>query len=219
MRSTEDTVIWRWVRPRDSLRGVPTNFKWVASFGVSYEENGPAMASTPARHDRATVILHWLLAAVVTSSLVLGFVVSHGVDPAERSGLLLLHIDLGISTLVISGIRAFWWWRGKRELESASPPGWQRATQRVIYALLTLLPLGLAVSGTGMLMTSGIAGSASGVGSIEGPHEGHLIAALLMIALAGVHISAVMYHQLKLREPVVARMVLDRSAAKPQSTA
>ncbi len=176
------------------------------------------MASTPVRHDRATVILHWLLAAAVTSSLVLGFVASRSVGPAERSGLLLLHIDLGIATLVISSIRAFWWWRGKRELESASPEGWQRATQKVVYGLLTLLPLGLAASGTGMLMTSGIAQVATG-GLVEGPHLGHLIAAFLMIALAGVHIGAVMYHQLKLREPVVARMVLDRSAAKPRSTA
>jgi cytochrome b561 len=78
-------------------------------------------------------------------------------------------------------------------------------TQRVVYGLMTVVPLLTAASGVGMLVIAGRL-TITDQGAISAPHTGHLAASMVIVALIVIHLGAVLYHERKLGEPVMIRM-------------
>ncbi len=151
------------------------------------------------------MVLHWGFAAGVFASLFLGFLATRIPSLSARPGLLAVHIGIAAITILFGLTRVGWWLTGKRQLESASPAGWQRTTQQVVYGLMTLLPVLAAVSGVGMLLIAGQL-VVTDQAAIQEPHTGHLAASMVIVALVVIHLGAVLYHERTLGEPVMIRM-------------
>ncbi|MCR6700193.1 MAG: cytochrome b/b6 domain-containing protein [Dokdonella sp.] len=98
------------------------------------------------RYDRVAGALHWLVAALLPVQLALGHASESVRDRVLSAALLGAHFRLGIVVLMLVALRLIWRWR--HGAPTHAPPGieggsWRiaRGVQRVLYALLLVLPL------------------------------------------------------------------------------
>lgn len=177
----------------------------------------------PARYDAASQAFHWVTAIVVTIAFTLGpegfgRLARDGVDPATRIDIV-WHESLGLLVLALTALRLVW-----VLLRPAAPrfemAGWMRLASKLMHAGLWALLLGLpltallALGGEGHPLTllggvrvdrlpfiadSAVAGLAD-----WGDVHGFLGDAVM--ALAGLHAAAALFHHLVLRDGVLAAM-------------
>lgn len=97
-----------------------------------------------ARFSNPTIILHWLIALLIISNLVLAKV-AEGLKEAERGALMGPHMALGIATLLLSVVLVIW------RVTHPSPPypggmaRWEKllakTVRTVFYVLIIAIPL------------------------------------------------------------------------------
>lgn len=179
--------------------------------------------STP-RYDPISRSLHWLTALAATAAFLLGpegfgRLMHEGVDPATRWDIV-WHESLGLLVLGLTLLRLLW-----VALRPGKPhfdmPLWMRLLSRAVHGLLWLLLLALPLTallalgseghpltllgGVRLNQFPGIAGSALGELTDWGELYGSLGDAL--IALAGAHALAALYHHFGRRDGVLAAML------------
>jgi cytochrome b561 len=177
-----------------------------------------------ASYSRASIALHWAMAALLGAAWILGDLLEElGRGPARTTaqGWHVL-LGLGAAALLMARIAA--------RLRHGGPspeagPGWERSLARaahgLLYALMTLLPaLGLGILLTGRrpfpvlgLFEIPAAWPAPGLhAALEGAHAA---AAKLALGLVALHLAATAWHALVRRDGVAARMLpfLGRPAA------
>ncbi|MBA4217955.1 MAG: cytochrome b/b6 domain-containing protein [Proteobacteria bacterium] len=182
-----------------------------------------APLSTP-RYDPISRSLHWLTALAATAAFLLGpegfgRLMHEGVDPATRWDIV-WHESLGLLVLGLTLLRLLW-----VALRPGKPhfdmPLWMRLLSRAVHGLLWLLLLALPLTallalgseghpltllgGVRLNQFPGIAGSALGELTDWGELHGSLGDAL--IALAGAHALAALYHHFGRRDGVLAAML------------
>jgi cytochrome b561 len=100
------------------------------------------------RYSRATVALHWLLAAALIAQVALGWWMLEvpKSPPGLRAGWFNLHKSIGITIALFVVVRV--WWRARHPV-AADPalPSWQRIASRVTHALLYACMLIMPLSG------------------------------------------------------------------------
>ncbi|MEX8519711.1 MAG: cytochrome b [Leptothrix sp. (in: b-proteobacteria)] len=179
---------------------------------------------TTSHYDAVSRAFHWLTAIVVAIAFVLGpggfgRLMHQGVDPATRSDIV-WHESLGILVLALTVLRLIW-----VALRPASPQfqmaGWMELMAKLmrlaLWTLMLALPLtallalgseahpltllgGLRVDQMPMIAQSGIAKLAD-----WGDVHGFLGDAIM--ALAGLHATAAIYHHMVLKDGVLAAML------------
>ncbi|MDR3516479.1 MAG: cytochrome b [Azospirillaceae bacterium] len=179
-----------------------------------------ALATTPPDegvYDRLTVVFHWLTAVLV----VLLFALSQIWDFLERGtplrkGMQSLHISLGIALAVVVIVRLVWRYAGGRRLPADPNPLLHLASKAAHGALYLLLVAQVAL---GFLFRWAQGEPFMFFGLFSVPElltpdkptahfygDLHSAVAWIIMAIAGLHALAALYHHYGLRDGVLRRM-------------
>ena len=169
--------------------------------------------SSSQRYGAVAIALHWLSAAAILGLFALGFLAAGAADPQTKAALLRGHVPLGILALVLTLLRIFWWLFDRKPERVFGLPAWQALSERVVHTLLYLLILLMGASGIGTMILSG-AGAILFFGAPGplpdfwhyAPMSVHFAGAIALLALAGLHILAALYHQFYKRDRLLTRM-------------
>lgn len=106
-----------------------------------------------------SVILHWLIAALIAGQVLLGVIMTRllGNDPASQFQAFQWHKSFGLLTLAICLLRLGWWAFNKHPRMLGAPSAFHRAGARTIQACLLLLPVLAAVAGWAAVSVSPLA--------------------------------------------------------------
>lgn len=179
-----------------------------------------AWKSSTNRYGTVAIAIHWVSAAAILALFALGFLAANAADPAAKAALLRFHVPLGLLALVLTVLRLVWWFIDRRPKPLASLPSWQTAVERAVRALIYLLVLVMGMSGIGLMVLSGAAavlffGAQRALPDFWNfaPMTAHFAGAVALLALAGLHILAALYHQFYKRDRLLARMGLGQPAS------
>lgn len=159
------------------------------------------------------IAIHWLSAVAILALFVLGFLAANVGDAETKAAVLRIHVPLGVIVLALTVLRIGWWFVDRRPPQLAGMPGWQAASERVVRVLLYAVILVIGVSGIAMMILSGAAAALffGAPGPLPDfwrfpPMNAHFIGAIALLALAGLHIVAALYHQFYRRHRLLTRM-------------
>jgi cytochrome b561 len=180
-----------------------------------------AWKSSAKRYGGVAIFIHWVTAVVILALLVAGIIAATTADDATKSAILRIHAPLGISIAVLTLFRIVWWTSFDRKPPPPSDSGSvQRIGEKAVHGLFYVAILVMGASGIGLMVLSG-AGEIL-FGSKPGPlpdfakfppFYGHLIGALLLIALLVGHVGAALWHQLFKRDQLLSRMGVGRATS------
>ena len=175
---------------------------------------------TPSRYHPLLIVLHWLLAALVVFSLGMGTFVLSGIpnDSPDKLVALRGHSIFGVLILVLTAVRlAVRAFTQKPAAASVGRPGLDRLAALNHYVLYLLVVL-MAASGIALAVQAGLPAALLGTGgatlpeTFAGylPRTVHGMLGTVLLALAGLHVLAALYHQLVRKDRLLARMGLGR---------
>lgn len=188
-----------------------------------------SVKNTTLRYGSVAMMLHWLIALLLTANIVTGFVVADGLDDADplQATLLRLHEPTGLIILVLSVM--FLGWKLINPIPRL-PVGMSmrlrilaRGTHYTLYFLIIAVPL----AGWALVSTSRTGRPISFFGLFQWPniplltnltrpdrHQGHILFGMLhpwmayvAFALVVLHVSAALYHHIVRRDDVLIRML------------
>lgn len=168
------------------------------------------------RYNNLSVILHWVVAAMLFLALFMGVTSLEAMsnsDP-EKIGALQGHMIVGLVITALMIVRLI------VKLNSSNPPhmttgsGVQNKLGAAAHNILYLLVIVMGVSGMGIAILTGIPDVIQGIAgaalpeTFDGlvPRSVHGAAAKLLILLIALHVLASAYHQLFLKDNIMARM-------------
>jgi cytochrome b561 len=171
--------------------------------------------SSADRYGSIAIAIHWLSAAAILGLFALGFIAANTADPAEKAALLRGHVPLGIAVLLLTVLRIVWWLVDRRPGPVVGLPSWQAAVERavrvLIYALVLLMGTSgivlMVLSGAGAILFFGAPGTLPDFWRFP-PMTAHFAGAIVLLALAGLHVAAALYHQFYKGDRLLARMGL-----------
>ena len=176
------------------------------------------MAEPRNRYSTVSLVLHWLIAALVVTQIVL--VTAHEATEGSASRELLnLHKSVGLSILVLTLVRLGW-----RIANPAIPlpmemPRWQKLLARTNHVLFYVLLIAMPLVGWAASSAAGrdivwfglfnwpllpVGGGREMAGNLMDVHEA---AAKLLIFLVVLHIVGALKHQFIDRDNVLHRMI------------
>jgi len=162
--------------------------------------------------------LHWLMALLILSQAVVGWI-GHEMERSPlKVDVLTAHKSLGITLLMLAVFRLLWRWTHRAPPHPAGSPPWQswaaRLTHIALYVLMFALPLsGWLVASTSivpwklwwLIPWPKIASADKTLHEIaEDIHE-----ALVwwLVAVLAVHVAAALWHHFARRDTVLLRML------------
>ncbi|NOR52395.1 MAG: cytochrome b [Gammaproteobacteria bacterium] len=171
---------------------------------------------TALRYSNISVILHWLIAIMLVIALFMGStaLVNTPNDDPEKIGALTGHMIFGFS------ITAFMIVRLIVKMKNINPPPMVTGNAMrdkigvSVHSILYILVILMGLSGFGIALLAGIPDVILGV---EGaalpetfnkllPRLAHGMMAKLLLAMVALHVIAALYHQLILKDNIIARM-------------
>jgi cytochrome b561 len=184
------------------------------------------LTNTDRRYGIAAIALHWVLAALITTLVVMGIYMVGLPDvgfSTTKIVLVLTHKEIGVVVLGLVAVRLAWreWNILPRLVETL--PEWQKVT--AIFVHLSFYALMLALPITGWLMSSaaGIPVSVLNLFTLPDylPHDDFLFERLrllhdwlgyAMAMLICLHAGAALGHHFLLRDQTLRKMLWSRSA-------
>ena len=185
----------------------------------------PATASSDAtegvwmRYSAGAIVLHWAIAVLITSNVVLAFYTA-GLPRSERPPLIMTHAAIGLTVLFLSVMRIIW------RLTHPAPPlapwlkPWERRLAHSVHAAFYLLIVSVPLMGWFMASARGRTVSIFGLFNVSplplpataAPifQEVHVTLAYLMIGLVALHVAGALKHQLITQDHELARMWVGR---------
>jgi cytochrome b561 len=173
--------------------------------------------NTPVRYGSVAQTLHWVIVGLLIVQFTLGKIAEDLPNGLDKLVILARHKSFGITILALALLRLAW-----RFLDRPPPlqpmPRWQTIAARVshaaLYTLLFAMPL------TGWMMSSASNYPVSWFGFVQLPdlvapdhalketlHEVHETLSNILIALASLHLLAVLKHQFLDRDGLIFRML------------
>lgn len=173
------------------------------------------------RYTAPAVVLHWLIAALIFVAFPLGVYMSDLPLSPARLQLYSYHKWIGISVLLLVGLRIVWRLTHRPPALPDDLPRWQRAASHAVHGLLYLLIL--AVPMTGWLMSSAKGFQTVWFGVLPLPDlveknrelgqalgSAHEFLNYLLLALVILHVVAALKHHFHERRPFLQRMGLGK---------
>jgi len=173
------------------------------------------------------VTLHWLLAALISGALILGFVVLAAMSNADpqKIALLRLHMAGGMLILFLMIVRFVVRICTSRPIAaSTGHPAVDRIAPISHYGFYALV---LTMAGTGYAtgILAGLPAIVFGRSGDPLPRSfdvyptfvAHRYIALLLAALILVHLLAALYHQLVIKDGLMSRMLFGRRSSAPST--
>lgn len=169
--------------------------------------------SSKSQYGSVAVTIHWISALLILALLASGFRAGGMEDAAAKADILRMHIPLGITVLVLTLLRIFWWLFADRKPVPIAMPVWQDRLSRAVHILFYIVILGMIASGIGMMILSGagpiiFGGSAETLPDFSNfkPRLPHGIGGRLILLLFVFHAGAALYHQFVKRDHLLRRM-------------
>ncbi|MCA1925128.1 MAG: cytochrome b [Thiobacillus sp.] len=173
------------------------------------------------RYTVPAVVLHWLIAGLIFVAFPLGVYMSDLPLSPTRLQLYSYHKWIGISVLLLAGLRVVWRLTHRPPALPGDLPRWQRAASHAVHGLLYLLLL--AVPLTGWLMSSAKGFQTVWFGVLPLPDlveknrelgdalgSAHQWLNYLLLALVILHVAAALKHHFFERQPFLQRMGLGK---------
>ena len=173
------------------------------------------------RYTAPAVVLHWLIAGLIFIAFPLGVYMSDLPLSPTRLQLYSYHKWIGISVLLLVGLRIVWRLTHRPPALPDDLPRWQRAASHAVHGLLYLLIL--AVPLTGWLMSSAKGFQTVWFGVLPLPDlveknrelgqvlgNAHQLLNYLLLALVILHVAAALKHHFHERQPFLQRMGLGK---------
>lgn len=176
------------------------------------------MAEPRNRYSTVSLVLHWLIAALVVAQL--GLVWAHEATEGSTSRELMnLHKSVGLSILVLTLARLGWRIANPAIPLPADTPRWQKLVARGTHVLFYVFLIAMPLVGWAASSAAGrdivwfglfewpllpIGGGRETAGSLMDMHE---IAGKLLIALVILHVLGALKHHFVDRDNVLHRMI------------
>ncbi|MDI7861455.1 cytochrome b [Rhizobiaceae bacterium n13] len=185
-------------------------------------------------YDPLTILLHWLIAAIILGQIVLGFVMTRpSIDPALQFSLFQWHKSFGMLVLVLAALRLL---HSLIRVRVAPAPGASRLeymAARFVHAALLALALVVPFAGWMIASVSPLNIPTFAFNLVVVPDlpfaksdfaedvwtTVHTVLAYTMLALVLLHSGAALYHHYRRHDGVLQRMLrLRRSPAETPVT-
>lgn len=170
------------------------------------------------KYDRTTISLHWITAGLVVVLWIIGQTADWFPDGPFNTGYWSVHVVLGFALAALIAGRMIWRNSGGRRLPAADT-GVLHAVAKATHYGLYLLLLVVVVLGTVNAFVRGynlfdlVSLPQIGDRTMRKPiTQWHGLAANLLLALAGLHAAAALFHDYITRDSVLARMLPARRA-------
>lgn len=174
------------------------------------------MNSNPQRYDTISQILHWLM--VILLAVMAGIGYGREFLPGEWRGIALdLHKSIGMVFLLLVGVRIIWALI-RRGILHATESRFEFMAAKGVHIALYGLMIALPVSG--WLMVSAFGRPVSLFGIVDIPallvknrpfaimlKEWHETLAIIILATAGLHATAALFHHFIRKDDVLKRMI------------
>lgn len=154
------------------------------------------------RYSNSQIVLHWAVAVLVIGQYLFNEPIAQAWNaaanglPVSFSPLILAHVAGGVLILALVV------WRLVLKSQKAGPPPPENEP-----ALLRLAAQLAHWSLYGLLAAMSISGMAAWFGGVEAAAAAHGLLKILLIAVIGLHVLAVIFHHLILKNPILKRMV------------
>jgi polyisoprenoid-binding protein YceI/cytochrome b561 len=186
-----------------------------------------AFAAARVRYSIVAMVLHWLIAALIVTQVILAGRMEGRPTPAHFA-LIQLHKSIGITVLLLSLGRLAWRLVNPPPPEPASLSPWERRLSAVVHGSFYLVMIGMPLTGWIMVSTSRIAIPTVLYGLVPWPHipgmaelapaaksawhdfgvASHGLIIKFGYVLLALHVAGALKHQLfHADEPILARMV------------
>ena len=169
-------------------------------------------------YDGVAKSLHWLVVLLLASQFVIAWIMPGARRVTVPQGLVALHLSIGAVIIAVVVVRLLWRWTHPVPLAEDGMPPWQHriaeATHHGLYMLLLVVPLlgwvdastrGWPVELFGLVQLPALVEQGSPYGRFIGDLHGFFSYTLLTVV--GLHVLAVLYHRLVLRDAVLQRML------------
>jgi len=174
-----------------------------------------SLKSTADRYGVIPLTLHWLSAGLILALIPMGFAMQ-GATGDLRLGLYRAHAMAGGLVGILTLMRIMWWVALDRKPRASSgAPALQRLLAKTVHAGLYGIVLVLALSGTGLVATSGLGAAllTSDASLIPAdlsalpPRLAHGLMARLLVGLLTLHVLGALYHHWIKRDGTLGRML------------
>lgn len=179
------------------------------------------LTSSSQTYGAVAIAIHWVSALAVFGLLASGLVMEDMPNNADKTGLLRTHAIIGALVLLLTLLRILWWWLADtRPAAHPDTPPLQARAAHIVHGLFYVALIVMGASGIAMIVLSGAGAILTGAApgplpdfAEYAPRAAHGVVAFLLMALIAAHVLAALYHQLVLKDRLMARMGLGRSAA------
>jgi cytochrome b561 len=208
---------------RDASAIIRFGLEMASGYDKSPAGGAPSLALV--RYDGLTILLHWVMAALIVANLLLALVFET-LDEAARGQLIRAHKSIGVTILALAALRLLWRFvkRPPPPLASLSPA--TRLAAKTVHWILLWLPLVMALSGWAMISADKGFHPTRVFGLFVWPRMGFLVAlpaearahahallgvthltlGLTLAALIVGHVAAALKHQFVELQPELERM-------------
>lgn len=172
-----------------------------------------AIKCSDSRYGSVAVAIHWLSVVLILVLIGSGFRASGMEDAASKATVLRVHVPVAIAILLLTLARIGWWSFADTKPMSIPMPTWQDRMARTVHALFYVVILGMAASGIGMMVLSGVGSVLFGESAQAlpdfwsyPPRMPHGIGGRLLVALLVLHAGAALYHHIFKQDGLLGRM-------------
>ena len=170
--------------------------------------------TTPSRYHPLQVTLHWLTVILVFAALIVGKSMSRLPNDDAKLALLAIHMSIGILTLLVVVVRFIARLRLPKPAHATTGNAFLDWVGKVVHYALYAFVLLMTVSGLSLSAQAGLAPIVFGGSGAPLPADffdfttralhGFIAPALFLLIL--LHVGAAFYHQLALKDNLLARM-------------
>lgn len=171
-----------------------------------------SIKSTEGKYGSVAVSIHWLTVLLVVTVFTTGAWLADYAGEELKIILLRIHAPVGITILLLTLFRLFWWLKADKKPLPVAGPKWQQTAATTVHWTFYVALVLLTTSGIGMMILSG-AGEilVTGVGPLPNffeflPRGPHGIGAKVLLALIVLHVGAALHHQFIRKDGLVTRM-------------
>lgn len=175
------------------------------------------LKNTENSYGLVTKIFHWLVALLIITLLVVGYIMTEMAPSDQKWQIYAVHKATGTIVFMLVCLRILWRLINIEVLLPKDIPSWQKFAAKTTYLILYFFMLLMPISGILMTLLSGYAIDLFGLFTIDGWDANkplastfrsiHVFSSFILAGFVVLHILAAWYHHLIRKDNVLMRMI------------